>query len=285
MSAEKRAKSFRPPAEWGERKETSADDWAKGNDYEAYMGRWSRPLAREFVRRLGAKPKAHWLEVGCGTGALTSAVCNLCDPATIVACDPSPAFVAVARGHVTDGRASFEQADDSNLPTREGGFDIVVSGLVLNFLPDPARGLSALRERLRSGGMIAAYVWDYAEGMEFLRRFWDAAVELDPEAASLDEGRRFPLCRRDALESLFRAAGLAQVKSEAIEQPTEFEGFDDFWAPFLGGIGPAPAYVASLDGERRESLRARLARDLAPRGGPIRLRARAFAVRGERPSG
>ena len=257
------------------------DRWVAGDAYEAYMGRWSRPLARVFVEWLQPNPSAHWLEVGCGTGALTSTICDLCQPASIVACDPSEPLIEHARNNIPDARASFAMAGAEALPRRDGGFDAVVSGLVLNFLPDPAQAVASIRERLRPGGIVAAYVWDYAEGMECLRCFWDEAVALDPRAADLDEGRRFPLCRPPALASLFRAAGLAQVETHLLEIPTDFATFDDYWTPFLRGTGPAPSYVASLEPPSRELLRERLSRRLhAGSDGRIRLRARAWAVRG-----
>ncbi len=198
---------------------TSGDRWLAGDAYEAYMGRWSRRMARAFVEWVRPTPLANWLELGCGTGALTSAICD----------------VAVA----------------------------------------------SIRERLRRGGTCAAYVWDYAEGLEFLRVFWDEAIALDPPAAALDEGRRFPLCEAPALASLFRAGGLAEVETGALEMPTDFTTFEDYWMPFLGGTGPAPSYVASLDAGKRERLRKRLERRLRPGlDGGITLGARAWAVRG-----
>ena len=257
------------------------DEWVTGDAYEAYMGRWSRLLARVFVEWLHPKPSANWLEVGCGTGALTSAICELCEPASVVACDPSEPFIEHARSNLSDSRASFRVAGAEALPRRDGGFDAVVSGLVLNFLPDAGEALSSIRERLRRGGTVAAYVWDYAEGMEFLRFFWEEAVASDPRAAALDEGRRFPLCRTPALAALFRAAGLAQVETHSLEIPTHFATFDDYWTPFLGGTGPAPSYVASLNPTSRESLKERLRGRLhAGSDGRIQLRARAWAVRG-----
>jgi hypothetical protein len=130
--------------------------------------------------------------------------------------------------------------------------------------------------------VVAVYVWDYAEGMELIRRFWDAA-SLDPDAAPLDEARRFPLCAPAALEELWRSAGLAGVETRAIEVPTPFADFDDYWRPFLGGQGPAPGYVMSLDGDRRKALRERLRAELPTSAdGRIRLTARAWAVRGTR---
>lgn len=258
-----------------------SDKWVAGDAYEAYMGRWSRPLARVFVQWLHPGPSAHWLEVGCGTGALTSAICDLCEPASVVACDPSGPFIEQARNDIADSRASFVIAGAESLPGREGGFDMVVSGLVLNFLPDPGQAMASIRDRLRPGGTVAAYVWDYAQGMEFLRCFWDEAVASDPRAAALDEGRRFPLCRPEALVSLFRASRLAQVETERLDIPTDFSDFDDYWSPFLRGTGPAPSYVASLDPQNRELLKERLKVRLHRRGDKrIPLRARAWAVRG-----
>lgn len=257
------------------------DRWDAGDAYEAYMGRWSRRLARAFVEWLQPAPSAEWLEIGSGTGALTSTICNLCEPATIIACDPSERFVEHAREHLPDARVSFVVAGAEALPQRHRGFDVAVSGLVFNFLPDPEAAVASIRERLRPGGVVAAYVWDYAQGMEFLRTFWDEAVALDPDAVALHEGRRFPLCEPSALANLFRTGGLAQVESHALEIPTEFATFADYWTPFLRGTGPAPSYVGSLDPHRRELLRERLGRRLpAGSDGRIPLRARAWAVRG-----
>lgn len=257
------------------------DGWTTGDAYDAYMGRWSRSLALPFVEWLQPEPSADWLEVGCGTGALTAAICDRCAPASVVACDPSEPFIAHARRQFPDSRVSFVVAGADALPRRDGGFDAIVSGLVLNFLPDPSQALASIRDRLRPGGTVAAYVWDYADGMEFLRCFWEEAVASDPRAAVLDEGRRFPLCRRPALASLFLSAGLAQVDTRPLEIPTLFATFDDYWTPFLRGTGPAPSYVASLDPAGRETLRARLRRRLhAGHDGRMDLRARAWAVRG-----
>lgn len=262
------------------------DAWLAGDAYEAYMGRWSRPLSRAFADLLRTQRLAHWLEFGCGTGALTAALCELCEPASIVACDPSRPFIEYARKILPDARVSFVVAGAESLPGRDGGFDAVVSALVLNFLADPGAAIASARERLRPRGMVAACVWDYAAGMEFLRVFWDTAAELDPRAATLDEGRRFPLCRPAALASLFRDAGLGRVETHALDIPTHFAGFEDYWTPFLRGTGPAPSYVASLDPQNRESLRERLRLRLhAESGTPIRLGARAFAVRGIAPAG
>jgi len=259
----------------------SSDRWLAGDAYESYMGRWSRLVSIAFVEWLHPKPSANWLEVGCGTGALTSTICDLGKPASVIACDPSAPFVEHARRNILDARVSFSVAGVDALPRRDGGFDEAVSGLVLNFLPDPGRALVSICERVRKGGVVAGYVWDYSDGMEFLKLFWQEAAVLDHRAVSLDEGKRFPLCTEPALESLFRGAGLAQVETHAVEIETNFTVFDDYWTPFLYGTGPAPSYVASLEPSGRESLREQLRRRLHPGNeGEIRLRARAWAVRG-----
>jgi SAM-dependent methyltransferase len=261
--------------------DASSDRWLAGDAYERYMGRWSRPLGRAFLEWLRPPSGAHWLEVGCGTGALTTAIASTCDPHAVVACDPSDAFIAHARETLVDPRVSFLTGGAESLPSRDGGYDLAVSALVLNFVPAPHEALAALRQRLRPGGTVAACVWDYAAGMEFLRVFWDEATALDPRAGALDEGNRFPLCAVPALRALFDAAGLTQVDTGAVEIETRFAGFDDYWEPFLRGTGPAPAFVASLDASARADLRERLRRRLPPgSGGEIRLRARAWSVRG-----
>jgi SAM-dependent methyltransferase len=258
----------------------AADNWAAGDAYEAYMGRWSRPLARAFMSWLKPARGATWLEVGCGTGALTQAICDLAGPTAVVACDLSESFVSHARRSLSDSRVSFLVADADGLPAARP-FDYVVSGLVLNFVASPLGAVTLMRERLRRGGMVGAYVWDYGEGMEFLRCFWDEATAIDAGAAALDEGRRFPICSPDSLRAVFSEAGLDRVAVEGLEVPTNFDSFEDFWAPFLQGTGPAPSYLTSLSSERQNALRQRLVDRLRPGGnGGIRLSARAWGVTG-----
>jgi SAM-dependent methyltransferase len=259
----------------------SNDKWAAGATYEDFMGRWSRLLAPRFVAWLRVRPTAHWLDVGCGTGALSDAICAGAQPASVVACDPSESFVEYARRHQADPRVTFLVAAVGRLPTRPGGFDSVTSALALNFFPDPEAAVEEMRRIAAPDGLVSACVWDYSGRMEFLRRFWDCAAAVDPHASDLDEGRRFPICRPDPLEALFRGAGLGRVVCESIEIPTRFSTFAELWTPFLGGTGPAPSYVASLESHRREALAERLDRSL-PRepDGAISLVARAWVVRG-----
>ncbi|MEV7563264.1 class I SAM-dependent methyltransferase [Streptomyces sp. NPDC089795] len=258
--------------------------WATGEAYEPYVGRWSRSVARHFVLLLDAPPGGSWRDVGCGTGAVTRAVLDLAEPETVVGIDPSPGYVRYARRNITDPRALFVLADAVNLPFADATASAAVSGLVLNFVPDAPRAAAEMARAVRPGGLVAAYVWDFEEGgMEAIRAFWEAASALDPDARDLDEAVRFPLCGREPLRELLVGAGLDDVAVEAIGVPTHFSDFDDYWQPFLGGQGPAPAYVASLPQERRTELRERL-RAALPRAadGSIPLRARAWAARGTR---
>ncbi|MGQ0720746.1 MAG: class I SAM-dependent methyltransferase [Candidatus Eiseniibacteriota bacterium] len=245
------------------------------------MGRWSRRLAPQFVVWLRIPRGVHWLDVGCGTGSLADAICSHGAPASVVGCDPAAALVEFAREHHRDARVSFATAGVGSLPPRPGGYGSVSSLLALNFFPDCEAAVQEMRSVAAPRATVSACVWDYADGMQFLRYFWDAVAEVDPTARELDEGNRFPLCRPDALTTLFRGGGLGDVRCDPIEIPTVFAGFDDYWRPLLGGTGPAPSYVASLDTDRR-ALLARTLEGTLRRGadGTIALSARAWAVRG-----
>lgn len=254
----------------------ATDTWAQGEAYEAFIGRWSRIVADVFVRWLDQPAKLRWLDAGCGTGALAATVVELADPGQVVGADPAWGFLA--SGSRQSG-VTFCAADAQALPFAHKSFDVVVSALAVNFVPDPHRAAAEFARV--SHGCVAAYVWDYADGMRMLRYFWDAATELEPSAARLDEASRFPICRPEPLRQLWIDAGLFDVSVEAIEVPTKFENFDDFWQPFLGGQGPAPTFAMSLTEQRRDALRERI-RELLPHNadGSIALTARAWAVRG-----
>ncbi|MEP7060912.1 MAG: methyltransferase domain-containing protein [Betaproteobacteria bacterium] len=259
------------------------DSWNTGDPYERYVGRWSSLVAREFLDWLNMPASLRWLEVGCGTGALTAAIHDTWKPAHLTGIDPSEGFLAKARARLGDN-AAFSVANALDIPVPNADVDVVVSGLVLNFVPDTALGLAEMRRTLVPGGTIAAYVWDYAGRMELMRHFWDAAVVLDPSTRELDEGVRFPLCSRDALEVAFRGAKLASIDIVPIDVTTKFRDFDDYWTPFLGGQGPAPAYAMSLDETSRNRLRDRIHEHLPIEAdGSIPLIARAWAVRGRVP--
>jgi SAM-dependent methyltransferase len=263
---------------------TLRDVWAAGEQYERYVGRWSRLVAREFVTWLAVPSDRTWLDVGCGTGVLAEAIARQASPASILGVDRSEGFVAHARTRLGDDRMTFQVGDAQVLPVAEDAFDCVVSGLVLNFVPEPRRMVSEMARVARPGSTVALYVWDYAAGMQLIRLFWDVAKALDAGAAALDEAERFPVCAPAALDSLFMEAGLARVETRAIEVATPFRDFDDLWSPFLGGQGPAPTYAMSLSEERRAALREALRGAVPFAGdGTIRLTARAWAIRGRKP--
>ena len=255
--------------------------WSSAEPYEPFMGRWSRLLAAEVVTWIDPPPRLRWLDVGCGTGAASEAVLTDADPMSLLGIDPSAAYVGAAEARLDDGRATFRVGEATALPVPNFSVDQVICGLVLNFVPDAVTAVREMRRALVRGGHATAYVWDYSDGMQMLRRFWDAAVHEDPAAASLDEATRFPICHPGGLRRCFADAGLADLQSRSVEVATVFRDFDDYWTPFLGGQGPAPGYCATLSQESRNRLRARLQASLpAEPDGTIRLSARAWAVRG-----
>ena len=256
-----------------------SDTWERGSPYERYVGRWSRQVAPPFLSWLNLAGGRRWLDVGCGTGALCAAILDHCSPASVTGVEPSEGFLKTANENLA-GRAKLHQGSATAIPLGDASVDAVVSGLVLNFVPDPRTALLEMARVTGEGGTIAAYVWDYAGKMELMRYFWDAAVELDPGAEHLDEGPRFPLCRPEQLEKLFADAGLKDVRLTPIDVPTRFTSFDDYWQPFLGGQGPAPAYAMSLEETARAGLRDRLRERLPTAAdGSISLIARAWATR------
>jgi SAM-dependent methyltransferase len=259
------------------------DNWKSGSPYERYVGRWSRQVAPRFLGWLAIPPGKRWLDVGCGTGALSGAILDDAAPASVTGVEPSEGFLATAHANLGE-RARLMPGTATDMPLPDGVADVVVSGLVLNFVPDQPAALAEMRRMCAPGGTIAAYVWDYADKMELMTYFWRAAVDTDPAAAEKAEAIRFRICKPEPLAALFVRAGLQQVEVQAIDVPTVFHDFDDYWQPFLGGQGPAPAYAMSLDEAARGKLRERLRGILpAARDGSIPLIARAWAVRSKQP--
>ncbi len=255
-----------------------SDVWERGDPYERYVGRWSRQVAPLFLNWLGVPPDRRWLDVGCGTGALCAAILDACSPLSVTGVEPSEGFLESARRQLKD-RVRFYQGNASAIPLEDSSVDVVVSGLVLNFVPDQAAALAEMTRVTGKGGIIGAYVWDYAEKMELMRYFWDAAVQLDPNLAALDEGLRFALCKPQPLTELFAAAELEHIEVRAIDIPTPFSGFEDYWQPFLGGQGSAPAYVMLLEEPARIRLRESLRERIPVQSdGSISMIARAWAI-------
>lgn len=258
------------------------DAWQAGDSYDLYMGRWSRQIAPKFLDWLAPNPGLDWLDVGCGTGALSAAILARADPKSLIGIDPSEGFLGKARSNVPDPRATFAQGDAQSLPVETGSRDMTVAALVLNFVPDREKALAEMKRATRPGGTVAFYVWDYpGGGIEFMRAFWTTATALDPAAADLTEDKRFPFCTPDRLSEIARNAGLSDVEWTTLEAPAVFRDFDDYWRPFTLGAGPAPGYCVSLEPEARERLRQRLYESL-PRAadGSIRLKTRAWAIGG-----
>ena len=257
------------------------DSWQAGDSYDLYMGRWSRQVARLFLDWLDPRPDLDWLDVGCGTGALSAAVLDRAAPRSLVAIDPSEGFLRKARESVRGNAVQLLVGDAQSLPLASDSRDVVVSGLVLNFVADRIRALTEMKRVARSGGTVAFYVWDYpGGGIGFIRAFWDAAARLDPKASELTEDRRFPFCTPAGLLELARSAGLAEPEQTSLEATAVFRDFDDFWLPFTLGAGPAPGYCAALDDVARDRLKQALQDSLRPTDdGSISFKTRAWAIK------
>lgn len=255
-----------------------------GDAYELYMGRWSRRLAPAYVSFAAVKDGERVLDVGTGTGVLAAAVEANTRASEIVGIDPSAGFIAYAKKASSSPRLRFEVGDGQALPYRDASFDQAMSLLVLNFIPDHELALHEMRRVTRPGGVVSACVWDYGDGMESLRIFWDEAVALEPAAAPKHE-RNMKLTRQGELGQLWRKAALTEVWEHPLVIEQAFASFDDYWGPFLKGTGPGGAYVVSLDDGRRRQLEARLRARLlgGKHDGAFTFKARVWCVRGRVP--
>jgi SAM-dependent methyltransferase len=256
--------------------------FGNAESYERFMGRWSRKVAERFVKFAGLPQLGRVLDLGSGTGALTFEVARQNPGIHVSGIDQSSEYVAYAMARSRFGdRLSFRTGDAQAMPFADGEFDGCASLLVFNFIPDPAKALREARRVTRAGGPISAAVWDYGGHMRMLRAFWDAAVSLDPGAEKLDE-KHMRLCRVGELEKLWKDGGLRNVHERALDIEMRFASFDDFWAPFLLGQGPAGTYVRALDEARvralREAVRQRIGAENGNRS--FSIVGRVWAVRG-----
>ncbi|GGC29925.1 methyltransferase [Siccirubricoccus deserti] len=256
--------------------------WGAAEAYERYMGRWSRKVAPLFLDWLAAPDGLRWADIGCGTGELSLQIATRCRPSRLIGIDPAAGFLAQAARRIPG--AEFRAGDATRLDLPDNGLDYAVSGLVLNFLPDPAQALGEMARVVRPGGTVALYVWDYAGQMQIMRQFFDTARLVDPGAAAHDDGIRAPICRPGPLRAAFLAAGLTEAATTALDIPAAFADFADYWEPFLGGTGSAPKYCAGLDEDRRNRI-CNLLRQRLPTGpdGEILLAVRAWGVKGRVP--
>jgi len=243
------------------------------------MGRWSKQIAPLFLNWLNLQKNLNWIDLGCGTGALSESIFKLYNPAKLISIDPSNKFLEKAKERLPE-RVNLLQGDASAIPCYNNSCDAIVSGLALNFFTDLEKSLSEMKRVTKSEGVIASYVWDYAGRMDFLRIFWDAACQLDPDARKLDEGSRFPICNLEKLSALFQKKGFTNILTTTLDMDSTFEDFDDFWNPFLGGQGPAPSYLASLSNQSQQVLKEKI-HDQLPfdKDGSIKLLARALAIK------
>jgi len=260
--------------------------WRSTDAYEAYVGRWSRPLAEAFLAWFAVPTGCRWVDVGCGTGSLTEALLAATDPLAVVGIDPSPEFLGAAQSRASDPRVRFEIGDARALPVPSNGYDAVVAGLVLNFIPDPAPAVAEMVRAARPGGAVGAYVWDYRGKMQGAQYFWEAVAATDAEAATLDPRPHFHTCQPEPMDDLFRTAGLDDVAVGAIDLPMGFRDLDDFWLPLtMAGAAAAQRYVSGLDANRQAALREQLRVTLPiAADGSLHVIDRAWAVRGTKPA-
>lgn len=259
----------------------TGDAFGNAQAYEGYVGRWSQVVARQFVSWINAPQGGRWLDIGAGTGILSKVILQEAAPASVVGTDSSPEYIDYARQMIQDARISFRVEDATKNADEPAQFDVAVSGLVLNFVSSPETVTRAMMHAVRSGGVVASYVWDYSGGMEMMRQFWDAAIQVDPVAKEMDAGQRFAICHPDALYALFQSVGLQAIDVIPIDIQTRFRNFDDYWLPFLGAQGSVSRYLKGISDGTRAALRDQLQRQLpVADDGQIPLIARAWAAKG-----
>ncbi len=256
-----------------------ATQFASAEAYDRFVGRYSSELAAALTSFAGVQAGQSALDVGCGPGALTATLAGLLGPGNVTAADPSEPFVEACRRRAPGAEVVVASAEA--LPFPDGGFDVALSQLVVNFMRDPEAGVREMARVTRRGGVVASCVWDYAGEMTLLRAFWDAAHEVEPErAAAVDEGRVMRFGRDGELADLWQSVGLEDVRAEPLTVSASYTSFEDLWWPLPHGVGPAGAFCVSLGPERQAVLHDELQRRLAVGDEPFELTARAWAASG-----
>ena len=251
---------------------------ATADAYDRFVGRYSAELAEALVAFAGLPDEGRALDVGCGPGALATVLADRFGPAGVCAVDPSASFAAACEARVPGIEVAVAGADA--LPFADGSFDATLSQLVVNFLPDARAGVLEMARVTRRGGTLAACVWDYAGEMTLLRTFWDAAREVEPDRARSADEALMPWCDQAGLGRLWRSAGLRDVRSAPLVIEARYSDFEDLWAPFPTGVGPAGAFCKSLSEDGRAALHDAYRSRLGVGDGPFALTARAWAVAG-----
>lgn len=246
---------------------------ASGEAYDRFMGRYSQPLAVEFAGFARVAPGSLALDVGCGPGALTAELARRLGADAVAACDPSASFVAACRER--NPGVDVRAGDAERLPFPDRGFDVVLAQLVLHFVTDPTAAAAEMSRVLRPGGVIATCVWDFGQGMQLLRAFWDAALSLDP--GSPDEHQVMRFGRPGEIAEWLTDAGLVEVTESTLTVASRYQDFDELWSGFLAGVGPAGSYCMSLSPAHRAALRQALYDRLGSPTGPFALAAVARA--------
>jgi SAM-dependent methyltransferase len=265
MDGETRSASFRVPAE----------------AYDRHVGRYSPALAVDLCDLAVPRAGDRALDVGCGPGGLTAVLVKRLGPAHVAAVDPSPSFVEACAARLPGVDVRVATADA--LPFADRDFDLVLSQLVVNFLPDAPAGVAEMRRVTHAGGRIGAAVWDYGGEMTLLRTYWDAALAVDPSAGAADEARAMLFITPESLRNLWEGAGLTDLRVGPCVVAADYADFDDLWAPFEVGVGPAGAHLVSMPPDRREAVREEMRSRLGVGAAPFRLTARAWLVVGTVP--
>lgn len=256
------------------------EKWDNTSGYEMYVGRWSKLISQDFVDWLSPQSKLKWLEIGCGTGALTKVIIEKCSPAYLLAIDNSDHYLVKAMENVFSNNVTFLNADLSSYPLNEE-FHNVTSGLVLNFVPRIEELLRCTMNNLKCGGQMSSFVWDYGGHYQPMRHFWEAAKEITSSAEAFDAGGKFNICTKENLIQLFRRLDLSDIQFTTMERIATFHNFNDYWLPIASAQGSVTEFMSTLTDAGKDTLKESIKRRLPiSSNGEIKLIISALAVKG-----